>query len=128
MIEPANTPWSRFIYKNFHYERFDPQGDWRLDKGGRLSQANGALPWIVFCRDRDTFELEYPRLKIVSLHNHTPLRHLLSGGFSLRQLIPGGLYPVVKAIEYVLSPADKWLGMFMTVVLEKSNGDKSAAK
>jgi len=119
MIEPANTPWARFIYRNFHHERFDPQGNWGLDKVGPLSQANGALPWIVFIRDRIIFEREYPRLKIVSLRNHTPLRYLLSGGFTLRQLVPEGLYPVAKAVEYLLSPANDWLGMFMTVVLEK---------
>ncbi|MGA2171604.1 MAG: class I SAM-dependent methyltransferase [Sedimentisphaerales bacterium] len=128
MIEPANTPWARFIYKNFHHEGFDPKGGWEIIKAGPLSQANGALPWIIFVRDRETFEREYPQLKIVSLCNHTPILYLLSGGFTLRQLVPGGLYPVAKAVEYLLSPASNLLGMFMTVVLEKSDGDKSVAK
>ena len=126
MIEPANTPWARFIYKNFHHEGFDPKGSWGLTKAGPLSWANGALPWIIFVRDRETFEREYPQLKIVSLCNHTPILYLLSGGFTLRQLVPGGLYPVAKAVEYLLSPANNLLGMFMTVVLEKAGQDGPA--
>ena len=48
MIEPANTFWSRFIYRNFHHEHFDTQAKWGLDKAGPLSQGNGAIPWIIF--------------------------------------------------------------------------------
>lgn len=86
MIEPANTCWSRFIYKNFHHELFDPQAKWELagDKHGPLSQGNDALPWIIFTRDRMIFEKEFPSLRIVSIRNHTPLRYLLSGGLTLR--------------------------------------------
>jgi SAM-dependent methyltransferase len=128
MIEPANTPWARFIYKNFHHERFDVQGGWQVDKGGVLTQANGAMPWIIFVRDRNVFERNFPRLRIVSLHNHTPMRYLLSGGFSLRQLAPGFSYTAIKAIEYLLTPANNLLGMFMTVILEKTRDVKQATK
>ncbi|MCB0667255.1 MAG: class I SAM-dependent methyltransferase, partial [Saprospiraceae bacterium] len=48
MIEPANSTWGRFIYKNFHHEPFQPEGDWTISDNGPLSGANGALPWIVF--------------------------------------------------------------------------------
>ena len=128
MIEPANTAWARFIYKNFHHERFDVQGDWQVDKGGPLTQANGAMPWIIFVRDRIIFERDFPQLKIAAICNHTPLRYLLSGGFSVRQLAPGFSYAAVKAIEYLLTPANNRLGMFMTVILEKTKGNKPAVK
>ena len=121
MIEPANTCWSKFIYKNFHHELFDPQANWEAAKGaqGPLSLGNGALPWIIFTRDRKIFEREFPSLRIARMRNHTPLRYLLSGGLSLRQLLPSFAYPLVKAIEYVLSPANNLLGMFQTIELEK---------
>jgi SAM-dependent methyltransferase len=121
MIEPANTAWARFIYKNFHHETFDTKAGWGLDKTGPLSQGNGAMPWIIFVRDRETFEREFPRLKILSLCNHTPMRYLFSGGFTLRQIVPGFAYPAIKVIEYLLTPANNCLGMFMTVVLEKQS-------
>ena len=122
MIEPANTLWSRFIYKNFHHELFDTQAKWELDslqETGPLSHGNGALPWIIFSRDRRIFENEFPSLRIVRMRNHTPLRYLLSGGLTLRQLVPSFTYPAVKAIEYALSPVNNLLGMFQTIELEK---------
>jgi SAM-dependent methyltransferase len=128
MIEPANTPWARFVYTNFHHEGFDPKGGWELSKAGPLSQANGAIPWIIFVRDRTTFEREFPRLKVVSLRNHTPMRYLISGGLTLRQLLPGFAYPVVMALEWLLRPANNLLGMFMTVIIEKNSDGKPAAK
>ena len=119
MIEPANTLWARFIYKNFHHERFDTQAKWGLEEAGPLSQGNGAIPWIIFSRDRKIFEGEFPSLRIIGMHNHTPLRYLLSGGFTLRQLVPSFTYPIIKAVEYGLSPVNNWLGMFQTIELEK---------
>jgi SAM-dependent methyltransferase len=127
MIEPANTLWSRFIYKNFHHELFDTQANWELQSTGRLmaeigplSHGNGAIPWIIFSRDRQVFEREFPSLKVVRISNHTPLRYLLSGGLTLRQLAPSFTYPLIKAIEYALSPLGNYLGMFQTIELEKT--------
>jgi SAM-dependent methyltransferase len=130
MIEPANTLWSRFIYKNFHHELFNPQArlvsaklravaGWELQEAGPLSHGNGALPWIIFIRDRKIFEEEFPTLQIVSIHNHTPLRYLLSGGLTLRQLVPSFTYLAFKVIEYIFSPLDNLLGMFQTIELQK---------
>jgi len=120
MIEPANTLWSRFIYRNFHHEVFDTEAGWGLEKAGPLSQGNGALPWIIFFRDLKMFEREFPSLKIVRMRAHTPFCYLLSGGLTLRQLVPSFAYPAVKAVEYLLSPANNLLGMFQTIELEKT--------
>ena len=130
MIEPYNSAWGRFIYKNFHHEAFDTQAPewfcrgqakWEMQEIGRLSSANGALAWIIFWRDRKIFESEFPSLRIVRMRNHTPLRYLLSGGLTLRQLVPSFSYRAVKAIEYASSPINDLLGMFQTIVLEKVN-------
>ncbi len=119
MIEPANTWWSRFIYKSFHHELFDTQARWELTEIGPLSRGNGALAWIIFSRDRKIFEQEFPSLRIVSMRNHTPLRYLLSGGLTLRQLVPSCTYSIVKAVEFLLSPMNNFLGMFQTIELQK---------
>ena len=121
MIEPANTWWSRFIYKNFHHEVFDTGAQWELEEIGPVSHGNGAIPWIIFSRDREIFAREFPSLKIVAMRNHTPLRYLLSGGLTLRQLVPSFTYPIIKAAEYLLSPANNVFGMFQTIELEKSD-------
>ncbi len=119
MVEPANTLWSRFIYQNFHHEPFDPSGGWGLTKTGPLSAANGAIPWIIFYRDRKKFEEEFPSIKIKTLKPHNPFRYLVSGGVSMRQLLPTFMYPIVKQIEFLLSPLSGMIGMFLLIVLVK---------
>ena len=120
MVEPANTAWARFVYTNFHHETFDPKAGWGLEKTGPLTQSNGAMPWIIFRRDKKIFENEFPALKIIKIRNHTPFSYLMSGGFTLRQLAPGFFYPAVRGLEYLLSPANNLIGMFMTIILEKA--------
>ncbi len=119
MIEPANTYFSRLIYQNFHHEPFDVNGFWGLTDGGPLSGANMAIPSIIFQRDYSQFVAEYPHLKVRTVKAHTPFRYLLSGGLSFRQLLPSWTYPFVNGIEWLLSPLNNALGMFMTIELEK---------
>lgn len=119
MIEPANTIWSRFIYSKFHHEPFDPKGGWGFEEGGPLSGANMAIPYIIFQRDIQQFITEFPNLKICSISVHTPFRYLISGGLSFRQLLPSFTYPLINFIELLLTPLNKFLGMFMTIELEK---------
>jgi SAM-dependent methyltransferase len=118
MVEPANSWWGRFIYTNFHHEPFNPKGDWTFPSTGPLSDANGALPWIVFKRDRERFINEFPGLKITEIKNHTPVRYLLSGGFTMKQLMPDFMYGPVKLAEKLISPI-KGFSMFTTIVIEK---------
>jgi|SRR5688572_24545658 len=103
MSEPWNTAWSRLVFQNFHHEPFEPAGGWHIINSGALSGANGALPWIVFERDRDVFEKEYPNLKIETIKHHTPLRYLLSGGLTMKQLLPGSLFGICTWMDNLLS-------------------------
>ncbi|MDA3816713.1 MAG: class I SAM-dependent methyltransferase [Prolixibacteraceae bacterium] len=118
MVEPANSLWGRFIYTNFHHEPFNPKGGWTFPSSGPLSDANGALPWIILKRDRELFEEKFPMLHISKMKNHTPLRYLLSGGFTLKQLMPDFMYQPIKAFEKIMSPIQAF-SMFSTIVIEK---------
>lgn len=119
MIEPANSLWGRFIYKNFHHEPFNPAGDWSIPESGPLSGANGALPWIVFSRDCERFMTEFPRLKIEEIRYHTPLRYMLSGGVSYRQLMPSFSFRFFTRVDRILSAISPRFSMFMTVCIRK---------
>lgn len=119
MIEPANTIWSRFIYKNFHHEPFETRGGWGFAEGGPLSGANMAIPWIIFCRDQEQFAAEFPEFRVRSIRMHTPFRYLLSGGLSMRQLLPSWCYGLVHFGEWLLSPFNQYIGLFMTIEVEK---------
>lgn len=120
MIEPNNCLFSRIIYQKFHHEDFDPKAGWKINKKGNLSAANGALPWIIFVRDRKIFEGLYPKLKIEKLRTHTPFSYIISGGFKFPSLLPHQFFPIVRTLENLTSPLHSLLGMFVTIVIEKN--------
>ena len=121
MIEPANTLFSRFFFKYIHHEQFDEKKvDWKVDGKGRLGDANLAIPWIIFIRDREKFLKKYPELEILQIKKHTPFRWFLSGGLSYRQFVPSASFGLFTSIEKLLSPFSNTLGSFMTIVLKKS--------
>jgi len=119
MVEPSGTPWNRFMYRHFHHETFDAGGGWGFDEGGPLSSANPAIPWIIFHRDMQKFKKEFPNLKVNRLKNHTPFGYVISGGLTARQLLPSFTYNMIKGIERALEPFNDYIGMYLTVELEK---------
>jgi SAM-dependent methyltransferase len=118
MIEPWNTPWSKWVYQRLHSEPFQPEGGWTIPSTGPLSGANGALPWILFERDRDRFQGEFPEWRIESIELLMPFSYLLSGGVSLRALVPGWAYRPVRWAESKLN--QKQWAMFALIKLKKT--------
>ena len=120
MIEPWVSTWSRLIYGNLHHEPFVPDApDWTFPAAGPLSGANGALPWVIFLRDRESFAAEFPELVIEAVRPIMPLRYLVSGGVSRRQLMPGWSFGLWKmADRALLRWPDTW-AMFAQIHLRK---------
>ena len=121
MIEPWATTWSTWVYQNLHHEPFRPDAkDWSIPASGPLSGANGALPWILFERDRDQFKAKFPALRIESIQPIMPLRYLLSGGVSMRSLQPGVATSLWRGIErLLLSVAPRKTAMFAKIVIRR---------
>ncbi|MDB5227078.1 MAG: Methyltransferase type 11 [Bacteroidota bacterium] len=120
MIEPATTSFSKFIYKNFHHEPFDENvSDWSFASKGPLSDANGAIPWMIFKRDYQKFKTLFPKLELESFNYHTPFKYLLSGGLSKPNLVPYVMYGAVSLIEKLLSPLSSRLSLFQTIIVRK---------
>ncbi len=120
MVEPWVTPWSRVVYTKLHHEPFDAEAeDWEFPPGRPLSAANGALPWIVFQRDREIFTREFPELVIESIAPIMPLSYLLSGGVSMRSIMPGALYGPWRAVERLMERLCSNSAMFAAIVLSK---------
>jgi SAM-dependent methyltransferase len=118
MVEPWVTPWSRLVYGRLHSEPFLPEApDWEFPSTGPLSGANGALPWIVFQRDRQAFEREFPHWEAAAIRPMLPFVYLASGGVSLRPLAPGWTWSLWRALDR-LFPPDRW-GMFALVTLRR---------
>ena len=121
MIEPWVTPWSSFIYTRFHHEPFDPETPgWSFAGAGPLSSANGALPWIIFDRDREKFRAEFPGLLIEQVRPFMPFRYLVSGGVAMRNLMPGFTHSLWARLERALDSQMSRLGMFAFVSVVKS--------
>jgi SAM-dependent methyltransferase len=128
LIEPWVTRWSRLIYTHLHHEPFDPQAeDWSFPSEGPLSGANGALPWMLFARDLAQFNREFPQLRLVSVQAFMPFRYLVSGGVSMRDLMPGWSFGWWRAAENLLQPWMNTWAMFAQVVLERT-AEKGAPK
>lgn len=117
MVEPWVTPWSRLIYTRLHHEPFDPAAAWEFPQGGPLSGANGALPWIVFQRDRARLAAEFPWWRLGAVTPLMPFRYPLSGGVSLRALAPAWSYGLWRGCEDLLAPWMDRLAMFARIVL-----------
>lgn len=121
-VEPWVSPWSRIVYRRLHHEPFDPEAkDWELPRGGPLSNANGALPWILFERDRERFGQEFPQWELARLHPMMPFRYLLSGGVSMKSLSPGWSFSGWTWFERMLQPAMGGLAMFAQIVLRRTS-------
>lgn len=120
MIEPATTWFSKIIYKNFHHEPFDEKAsEWKFASKGPLSDANGAIPWLIFKRDYKKFEQLFPELELINFQYHTPLKYLLSGGLSKPNLVPYFLFGVVSFIEKIISPLNSKIALFQTIIVRK---------
>jgi SAM-dependent methyltransferase len=116
MIEPWCTPWAEWVYKHLHSEPFSPEREWQIQNTGPLSGANGALPWCVFQRDRALFDAQYPQWHIKNIELMMPFSYLLSGGVSMRTLLPGWLYRPIRNFECLFP--NKKLAMFALIELE----------
>lgn len=122
MIEPWVTTWSRLIYTQLHHEPFHPEATmWEFEGNGPLSDANGALPYIIFVRDRKQFEREFPMWQIQAINPIMPFRYLISGGVSLRSLMPGFSFALWRGLEGILHPWMDKLAMFAHIVLLRTD-------
>ena len=121
MIEPWRSPWSALIYTHLHHEPFVPDApEWEFASTGSLSGANGALPWILFYRDRAEFEKEFPEWRLAALRPGMPFRYLLSGGMTFPSLMPGWSFPFWRWVEQRLSRWSAYVSMFAAIVLQRT--------
>ena len=121
MIEPWVTSWSKIVYTRLHHEPFDPNSaEWTFPPRGPLSGANNAMPWIVFERDRARFEAEFPELSVEKIRPFMPFRYLVSGGVTMRNLMPGFTHGAWLGLENLLKSQMPRLGLFAFVAIRRA--------
>jgi len=121
LIEPYFGPIAAKMYTNlFDTEIFDKtHKEWESDSG-YMQGANQALSYIVFVRDKEIFEKEFPDLEIVEtkvMNNY--LKYLVSGGLNFRALLPNFMSPIISLFELILRPFNKILGLHYAIVIRK---------
>ena len=122
LIEPFYGLVAGWVFKNLHKsEGFEPEAvSWESSGNtGPFSNANQALSYMVFKRDRTQFDFEFPQLDLVFNRPHTHLWYVFSGGVNFRQLLPDSFTPMVKFAERILSPFNRWIALQHTIVLRK---------
>jgi SAM-dependent methyltransferase len=102
LIEPANTFLGKILFPIMHKsEYYDPTADWKNGSKGDGGDANQALSYICFNRDRDIFIKKFKEFEILedSLLIPFGLRYIASGGLNFRQLLPDFLFN--SALKYL---------------------------
>lgn len=121
LIDPYHGPVASLIFKHlFTNEHFDKAGPAITEHQGPMSDANQALSYVVFERERDKFDRMFPELEIVEMQPITNyLRYLISGGVNFRQLLPDASIPLLRLMEGVLSPLRHQLALHHVIVIRK---------
>lgn len=122
MLEPHWGPIASMIFPRlFKDEGFDKkQVEWTTPTDGPMRAANQALSYIVLKRDRVRYEKLFPKMKVTAsgvMPNY--MRYVLTGGLNFPQLLPTLMYPVVKGVETVFSPAAPLIGLHQWFVIRK---------
>jgi SAM-dependent methyltransferase len=120
MIEPWVTRVSKLVYRYLHQEPFqDGACSWQFPAGGPLSQANVAMPWILFERDLAVFESRFPEWQVAPIELQDGLRYFFTGGVSYRGLLPVPMMNLFERVENRLKPWLPFWAPFARIILTK---------
>jgi SAM-dependent methyltransferase len=120
MIDVPHTPFARFFFDRFHPEPYDDSVDeWAFDSSDAMMDANQALSWIVFVRDRERFARRFPLLELEATDWLPWFSYVLSGGVTRRNLVPGFLVPAVRLADTLLSPLDPLMALHWHLRIRK---------
>ena len=70
-------------------------------------------------RDRDQFEREFPMWEIRMIRPIMPFRYLISGGVSMRALMPGWSFGAWRGLENCMRPWMNHWAMFAQITLSR---------
>jgi len=120
MIEVAHTPFARLFFKHFHHEPYeDGSQQWSFAQEDSMMDSNQALSWIVFERDRKRFEGLFPDFEIEIMELMPWFTYFLSGGVTMRYMIPGFLDRPLILAERLLAPFASAFSLYWQIRLRK---------
>ena len=124
LLEPFHGLVAAQHYRVLHsFEGYDKSApDWASAARARLAMrdANQALSYIVFERDRERFSRLFPDLEIVHRKPlRSYLRYVFSGGLNYRSLLPSFFIGPLKLLEKALTPTLSITALYQMIVLRK---------
>jgi SAM-dependent methyltransferase len=123
LLEPFPSLFSLQIYRHFHPEPFLFNVDYYEKKSINSKNpwdSNQAISYLLFFKGEEFFNKKFKNQ--FSLSKKQKLSFILypaSGGFENKSLIPDFMIPVLKALEWLLTPFSRLLAFRCYVVLEK---------
>jgi hypothetical protein len=86
-----------------------------------MMDSNQALSWMVFERDLKRFTERYPGLRIEVVELMPWFTYFISGGVTMRYLIPRFLNPMLVAIEQLLKPLERVFTLYWHIRIRKQS-------
>jgi GDP-L-fucose synthase len=128
LMEPHMSSFGQFFFQTLHHEANDMHmRKWDFPQLGYLKDANTALPYLIFDRDRAIFDKEFPEFEMIDRTYHTFLLYLATGGVSGRFSAPALAFYPLYALEKLLSPLmRRYLGTMQTIILRKRETQPAA--
>lgn len=125
MVEPAITFGSSLFYRLLHHEPVmkstDPLALGVSDPKRDPYASNQAIPTLIATRDRERFQLMFPRLRIERVDWFSLVVYPLTGGFKPWSFIPQAVARRLLRIERVIEPiVGRALAFRLMLVLEKA--------
>jgi SAM-dependent methyltransferase len=119
MIDVAATPFARFFFRNFHPEPFLPKAGWSFAQEHSMMDSNQALTWIVFKRDYERFQREFPELLMEEKRYLPWLPYLLSGGVTRKDILPKSIVPAIIGTDHALRALYPFFSLHWFIRLRK---------
>jgi len=120
MVEPYPGWIGALIYRYLHHEGYEPNAKrWEFESKGPVSDANNALPYIIFERDAEKFRQQFSCFSVVRFEPHTPLQFWLAGGMRKWSLLPVWACDFVSWIDRKLIQISPKFGSFVDIELIK---------
>lgn len=94
---------------------FDPP-----DTPNPLVDANSANLTILFGHGKAGVTNQIAPLVLETFTFHSKFQYWLAGGYEFPQFVPTRILPAIHAVEWLLSPLDRFLASFAFVVLSKA--------
>jgi hypothetical protein len=122
ITEPYLSFLSLPIYKYLHPEDVDQDIDQPIlqKKGGPLSEANQAIPYLIFFKKKEWCEKVMAGYSIEHIQYYTSLAYFITGGISRKLPVPTFLYKFLFTIDAFLAKRfPKLCASFFIVQLKK---------